>query len=84
MKDIVLSNVLLVPPFDSFFDGDIQRLPGFDIFSDYMYVSPLKDDTTKFKVAADLKIEHWLEKKFVGPVKVELLPCYMYVERIPS
>ena len=47
IKKLTLTNVLLLPPFDSFFDGDAQSLLG--IHTLFHYLSPLNDDLWKRK-----------------------------------
>ena len=42
LKEFAFANVLLLPPLDSFFDGDVQSLLGFHTL--FYYLSPPNDD----------------------------------------
>ena len=60
LKEFAFANVLLLPPLDSFFDGDVQSLLGFHTL--FYYLSPLNDDMQKFKLTADSTFAHWFAK----------------------
>jgi len=47
LKECSFANVLLVPPFDAYFDRDVQSLLGFHTL--FHYLSPLNDDMAKIE-----------------------------------
>ena len=55
-KVFAFTNVLLLPPFDSFFDRDVQSLLGFHTLC--YYLSPLNDDMRKFGKTVNPDFEH--------------------------
>src|SRR6218665_2597440 len=48
LKEMTLMNVLLLPPFDSFFDVDVQSLLGLHTL--FYYLSPLNYDNRKLEL----------------------------------
>src|SRR6218665_2997668 len=58
LKEFSMTNVLLMPPLDLFFDGDMQSLLGFHTL--FYFLSPHHDKTPRSLVVADyLTFEHW-------------------------
>ena len=57
IKGLSFANVFVIPPFDSFFDGDVQSLLGFHTL--FYYLSPLNDDLHKSTMTNNSPFEHW-------------------------
>src|SRR6218665_2502740 len=60
LTELSFANVLVIPPFDSFFDGDVQSLLGFHTL--FYYLSPLNDDLRKSDISSNSTFEHWFAK----------------------
>jgi len=60
LKTFSYANVFMIPPLDSFFDGDVQSLLGFHTL--FYYLSPMNDDMDKFDETDDSTFQPWFTK----------------------
>ena len=58
LKEFAFANVLLLPPLDSFFDGDVQSLLGFHTL--FYYLSPLNDDMRNLSLLPSQRLHNFL------------------------
>ena len=69
LKEFGFANVLVLPPLDSFFDGDVQSLLGFHTL--FYYLSPLNDDYENFDLTTESKFAHFIAE-FVHSMREQL------------
>ena len=90
LKKYSFANVLVFPPLDSLFDGDLQSLLGFHTL--FYYLSPHNDDLWKFRNTCisikALDFEHWFQKDIVHNlelstrrVKRSVIKCRYFLRR---
>ena len=75
IKIFSFANVSMIPPLDSFFDGDVQSLLGFHTL--FCYLSPLNDELYKPGVTQFSTFEHWFANQ-VRHRKLGLYTCLSY------
>ena len=78
LKEFAFANVLVLPPLDYFFDGDIQSLLGFQTL--FYYLSPLYDDSVFTQFFA--KFIHATYEQFSEtPVHPYHFKCHYFIGR---
>ena len=80
LKEYAFANVLLLPPLDSFFDGDVQSLLGLHTL--FYYLSPLNDEMWgEWKCTPELTFEDF----FASTVYIYSMPLLTSISRgIPT
>jgi len=58
LREFSFANILILPPLNSFFDGDVQSLLGFHTL--FYYLSPLNDNMRKVALTYGSTFEHFL------------------------